>query len=274
MTDTTEAPVPGSPEHNEKMAAEFDRRSDPATYEQAEELPGKPENGHDKFYDPKTGAYDWKAHAAELEFKLSGKKTTDEPVAETSEDAEEAPAGEDAALKGVLDRAGLKVDDLREQIATTGHISDAAKEALVKTGIDADLIDEYVELSKFKAEKTKEAQLAAFGGAEQFEAISKWAVESLSEGEIARINKLLADPEQFDTAVELLAAKYQAGQPGAGEGDLVIPGPTGANGAVPFLTRREQSNAINDPRYKNDPEYRRTVMQRMQVSDFSRSVNY
>ena len=61
-------------------------------------IPALPETGSDKFYDAKTGAYNWEGHAKEAEFKLSQKP------AEV-----ETPADETATLAALTDWLKVQV---------------------------------------------------------------------------------------------------------------------------------------------------------------------
>ena len=275
------APEPGTDEYDQQMAQRFEDSQNPdkvVTDARPDTLvPQMPDGGVEKFYNAETGVYDWQSHAKEAEYAVEQKRAAAEKKAgedgQSDDDSgDEAPSDEapsDDQVKDVVEAAGLKVEDLKQQIIENGELDASAKEALVKNGIPEALVDDYVALAQDKLQSNTHAAFEYVGGEEVWSQMSAWALENLPEAEIAKHNEMLAG-DDWKVAMDILKQKMGAASPTAGEGDLVSSDSTGAPGSVGFKSIAEQTAAINDPRYRTDPTYRQQVQQRIGVSDYSR----
>lgn len=277
MTETPSTPeiVPGSPEYNAAMIARADRAADPATYTKPADaaLTAMPEGGVDKFYDAKTGAYNWQAHAKELEWKLQ-QKPTDPAEKPADPKAEEKPAGDPQVPTSLLESLGLKEGDLGASIANSGDIPTDARVKLVEKGIPAEWIDEFVDNAKYRIAAEEAKMFETVGGKDGWNDLSSWAAQNLSEQEKVQVNAMLGDPRLINQGLEWLKDRRTKASPLAAEGTLVTAFGAPGSGTTGFATRREQSLAINDPRYRTDPGYRRQVQQRMAMSTYSREGSF
>jgi hypothetical protein len=267
-----EAPKPGSPEYNAMMVARAEAGTgqpseggtDPAV---TTSIPAMPEGGFEKFYDKKTGAYNWQAHAKEAEFKLAQKGGGKKPDASKPNQLELGTAEGDQAAADIVAKAGLDINELGSQIRSTGNISEEAKAKLVEQGIPADLIDDYVNLAKYRIENETQAALAYIGGDAEWKSLNEWAVANLSKAEQATYNEMLQG-DGWKVAIDTLKAKRAAAKPNAKEGNLRTGTTNAASSATGYASKAEMTRDIQDPKYRTDPAFRRMVAQRIAVSTF------
>ena len=262
MAEQKTDPKPGTPEYDQKMREVVDKANTPP--DKPNELPvtPMPEGGHAKFYDAKTGAYNWQGHAQELQYQLTqkaGKKDDPPPK-------EEPPADGDVDAGDIITRAGLKVEDLNQQLANTGKLDNAAKAALVKVGVPESMIDEYVGLISFRLAETKRQALEYAGGQEAWTQLDTWATQNLPPEDKDKINRMLASPDWKD-AIDLLKTKRSKADPLRNEGKLNTGG-TGTPKVEAYASREQMKVDMRDPRYKTDGNFRAMVAAKLRVSNF------
>lgn len=257
MTDQTI--TEGSPEYNEAMAAKFQNR-EVADVDPVEKLPveGKPEGGHDKFYNAETGQYDWQNHAKELDYKLNGKPA--EPA--KAEDA--TPTGEtetnDEAVADIVSTAGLDPSELQKQIEADGNLSDEAYAALAKVGLGRDLVETYVNNMVFRQEASANAALEYAGGESEWNALSNWAKENVPEGEVNRYNEML-NTSEWKVAIDALKMRQQQS---TGEPSLLNGTGITTSTSSGYRSKAEMKADMSNPAYQTDPAFRQQVAMKMQ----------
>lgn len=257
MTDQTqggqaggEAPAPGSDAYNTQMAAAYDNQSAPQTRDSVP-LPPKPEGGHDKFYDSKTGAYNWEAHAREVEFNATRSKTQPPQGEQTPQDQQ--PTDPSAAPK-------LDMSAVVDEFTKTGKIGDTNRAALESAGVPAEMVENYIQMAEQNAKLTVQNQVAYGGGKDAVDKMFAWAKNNLSADEIAAYDEALASPN-WQMAMDSLKAR--SGVTGA-QAPQLLNGSFAAPMREPgFADQNEMARAMQDPRYRTDPAYRRSVMERV-----------
>lgn len=291
----TQTPAPGTPEYNAAMATKFDQsQQTPA----ATNVTAMPDGGFEKFYDKKSGAYDWPNHVKELNYKheqaLKKNTTTEQAQTQTQTNSQsnagtkpnlevtnaEPPKGADGKpLEGqalvdhqvgqFVEKAGLKLADVRTELEKNGKLSQDQNAALQKIGIPQVLIDEYVEGYGFRAEQARNVALEYVGGQKEWDRILTWARDNLKPEEKVSVNKELAGGN-WRMAIDSL--KHRAGR---GEGNLVTTGGSNPAGNLAgYATRMDMTSAINalnergQRKYDIDSQYRAEVQQRIQLSNF------
>lgn len=268
MTEEVKEPTPGSDEYNQQMADKFQSGHGTPSSDNVDKptIPSKPDNGQDKFYNAETGEYNWQAHAKELEYRMGqGDKETppdgDGKPDESTKDEPSDGASDDAA-KDVVDKAGLNVDDLIQQIQTNGGLSEDAKAALVAQGVDPSLIDSYVDNLKFRMDHEEKSALDYIGGEEEWSKVSAWADSNLSETEKAAYNDTL-NGENWKMAVDAIKARMGANaEPNLMLGNEVSSTSTG------YRSRAEMKKDMSNPEYRSNPTFRQTVIDKMAVSTY------
>jgi hypothetical protein len=297
-TEKKVAPPRGTPEYQQYMSEIYDRnrgavKADPkpepekpvaAAPVAAPEIPKMPDGGFDKFYDKKTGGYNWQAHAREVEFKLNQKAKPEAPKPEVKPEAPaagaegtpeapkegEAPTEEkkDDPAKEVAEKAGLNWDDLRSKFEKNQAIEESDYEALTKVGIPRDVIDSHIEALKIAREANARTTYDYAGGQDRMNAALQWAATNLPENEKTAINKTLASAD-WRVGVDALLARFDKSKPGAGEPNLVSAGGEPAATVEGFKSQSEMLAAMskrapNGMRmYDVDVAYRADVRKRI-----------
>jgi hypothetical protein len=103
------------------------------------------------------------------------------------------------------------------------------------------------------------------GGESKYNEMLGWASQNLSEQDIGMYDAVmeLGNTAAAKFAIEALAYRYN--ESNGVEGDLVQ-GKSPSIGGT-FRSQSEVVQAMSDPRYDNDPAYRRDVMQKLERSD-------
>ena len=103
------------------------------------------------------------------------------------------------------------------------------------------------------------------GGENNYNTMLGWASQNLSEQDIEMYDAVmeLGNTAAARFAIEALAYRYQ--ESNGVEPDLVQGKSPGVGGA--FRSQAEVVQAMSDPRYDNDPAYRRDVMQKLERSN-------
>ena len=140
---------------------------------------------------------------------------------------------------------------------------------------EADEPDEEPEEEEEEQEEATEGQLTEaqaqqlykmVGGEKAYQSMLEWAGQTLSKEEIEMYDSVMGDgnANSIYFAVQALANKYTEAV--GSEGQLLTGRGTAESNAV-FRSQSELVQAMNDPRYDNDPAYRSDVMAKLENSD-------
>lgn len=185
---------------------------------------------------------------------------------EADEGEAEAEANEaDEGAKDAAEAAGLDFEALGAEYAEKGDLSPESYEALAKIGITDDMVKSYLAGVEARSEINEAEVLAAIGGADEYAKISQWALENMSEEDLAEYNAAVTNPKTAKFAVRALAAQYEQAEGKAPK--LVTPSGPASNKSAAFQSSAEVVAAMQDPRYRNDPAYQRQVQQRLAMSN-------
>src|SRR5210317_2501615 len=104
------------------------------------------------------------------------------------------------------------------------------------------------------------------GGEKAYQSMINWAGQNLSQAEIQMYDSVMGkgDPNAIFFAVQALAAKY--GDATGSEGQM-LSGKSAKSEDNSFQSQQELVQAMSDPRYDNDPAYRRSVLNKLANSD-------
>ena len=189
---------------------------------------------------------------SELESRMGSQEST-----ESQEVTEDVDAS---------DREALTMDDIRpfsEEFAEKGELGEESYQKLDELGFPRELVDNYIQGMAAYSQQQSTQMMAAVGGEESYNQMTEWASKSLSEAEINAYNAIMdsGDPSQIDIAVRGMHARFKANdtEPSLIQGDTV-------NVNNGFNSTAEVTAAINDPRYRKDPAYRKEVQQKIQMS--------
>ncbi|QWF18703.1 capsid assembly protein [Lysobacter capsici] len=177
------------------------------------------------------------------------------------------PKGEegDAGVKSVLAAAGLSQDDFTKEFAETGDLSEESRVKLEKAGFDRATQDVYLDGLKARRSSYETQLYEGTKGKDGYAAMTAWASQNLSVADIDAFNATISsgNAAQAKLAISGLVARMNAGKA------TLLNGKTGsANGVTGYASQAEVRTAVNDPRYRTDPAYRKAHEARLMASTF------
>lgn len=258
MAEESQQVEPGSEEYNQQMVDKFNQEAEPDV-EQPLVVP-MPEGGHEKFYDLKSGGYDWESHARELEFNKGGRQKLEEQKEQPKLQID-TPQDEEAL--NIVNQAGLDSESLERSIRDTGNIDEAAYEALKKVGLDEDIVRSYVDNLNYRIQAEKDKAFDYAGGEDSFQEMSQWAVDNLSNEEITGINRVLDSPD-WRMAVDTLRSKMGDVKAPAVNEPQQLRGETVTGNMSGYRSKSEMKTDMSNPLYESDPAFRQDVMRKVQ----------
>ena len=205
----------------------------------------RPEWLPEKFENPEAMA---KAYG-ELESKLSSGDKTGEETSETPGNIE-------------------VIQQYSEKFFKEGSLSDDDYAGLEAIGLPKDLVDSFIQGQQAMLDSSIQQIYSEVGGEERYGNMIDWAKENISSEEIASYNEMVDSGDQNKSlmAVRGLFARYsQAGDTGSSPG--LVQGETSGSGTSAYQSVQQLTEAMSDPRYSNDPAYRKTVTDRLAVSN-------
>ena len=104
------------------------------------------------------------------------------------------------------------------------------------------------------------------GGEKDYEGMMVWAKNNLQKNEIDMYDRVMekGDPTACYFAVQAL--KYRFDDASGIEGEMLT-GKAPSNRGDQFKSNAQLVEAMNDPKYENDPAYRREVMEKLERSN-------
>jgi hypothetical protein len=194
----------------------------------------------------------------------------DRPV---QQEAAPAPTGEAPESKGEL-RIDKPVEPpaptmnenwaaWQTELATDGDFSAETRNQIkAAMNVDDSVVNTFIAGQKALRKEAYDTAANVVGDQQTLDSVLSWAGESLSDGERNELNQMLAGPS-YKTALLGLKARYdqdmaskpKAQEPSRVNAENVATAQTDSR-VAPFRSRQEMNAAMNDPRYRMDPEYR------------------
>ena len=211
---------------------------------------------------------------AELQKKLSSQEETTEEVSDSKEEATPTNASEvyGEYIGSRLDEAGVDYQGMNTKWQETGQLEDDDYKALEGAGFSKDMVEAYLDGVQYRAEQ--DSQLAAkevaaikneFGGEQVYAEMIQWAAGNLDKGEVDAFNSMLktSNPHQIRIAVAGIQAAYMNKAP---REPKLVGGRASRAAATKFESTAQVVAAMNDPKYKEDPAYRKQVEEKLSRS--------
>lgn len=213
-----------------------------------------------------------------------------DPAAQTPQDGNTPPADKKPDTTGktpegkrleVGEEEGGEVEQItpdafaeyEQEFITTGDVSEGGREKIAKHpalkafGEHArSLVDDYIEGAKTRVANTT-AQLKAIAGGEQgYSEMIQWARTNLPKAEIEAFNRQVnsGDFHAASFAINALKAKHVAA---VGKAPNLVTGDNVEVSTTGFASLHAMKEAMKDPRYETDPDYRKMVEQRVRISN-------
>lgn len=228
-----------------KVAEELEQRNNPDQEQRPDWLPEKFKN-----VEQMAEAY------SHLEKKLSsGESEEQTPVEETTE---EAPQAEASDVKQAVENAGVDFNSLQSEYDENGKLSDEAYKKLSEAGFPQDLVNSWIQGQEALANNYQNAIYDSVGGEDNYQQMTKWAGDNLSESEIQAYDRAVnsGDIDMVKLAVSGLQTKYQSAE---GTDPSLIEGQSSNSTGGNYSSWAEVTQAMSDPRYNSDPAYRQSV---------------
>lgn len=264
MVDTVviQSTPPVVPEdHDQKMMDKVDAANAITPPEGSEGTPpaDRPEWLPEKFKTPEDMA---KAYS-ELESKMGQKPPADTPAVPDVAPADATQADVEKALAP----KGLNLQDFNTEFATNGELSAESYEKLATAGYDKALVDQFIEGQKARAVAFESEIMTEVGGNERYTDMIVWAKANMTPAEIEAYNVAVSSgkPEQAKLAALGLNAKFTKAV--GNEPGRVIGGQKADSSGGVFESTAQVTEAMKDPRYKNDPAYRSKVQAKLAASN-------
>jgi hypothetical protein len=248
----------------EEEAAKYDNL-DASTDDRPEWLP-------EKFKSPEDLA---KAYG-ELEKKLGSrsKETTSETTEtetdnvseEGTDDGEETQTAEEKARQ-VTEEAGLDFDELSNSYWENGSLADEHYAKLEKAGIPKEIVDQFIAGQEALLEATRSSVFNSVGGESKYNEMTSWATDNLSADEIKAYNSAVngGDMASAMMAVKGLKARFEASV--GFEPSREVRGETAKAGSSTYRSVSELEADMANPKYWNDPAFRKDVERKLARSD-------
>lgn len=259
-----------SPENKEMLEA-LNNGGDPTATEGQQLLAGKYKSVEDL-----EKAYQ------EAQRKLSQRgqvEETEEEADEADDSEEEKPQSADAKeiygdfIGSRLEEAEIDFGAMNTRWQETGQLADEDYDQLQEAGFTRDMVDAYLSGLQYKAAQdtaltVKEitALKQEYGGEKGYSDMLEWAADNLSEDEIKGFNEIVTGNSTMAAvrmAVSGLHAKYTAK---AGVEPKLIGGRAPKASTDKFESTAQLVEAMKDPRYGQDPAYRRKIEEKLSRS--------
>lgn len=214
------------------------------------------------------------ATVEELEAAYLASKTPASEPAKTQDltikpdkDGDKTNEATDTEVADALKAAGLDQGVFTKEFAETGDLSEDSKKALEAKGFPRAMVDVYLDGLKARQSTYEATIYSPVGGKEGYAELIEWAGKNLADADIDAFNAAITsgNAAQAKLAVAgLVTARGTKGKP------ALLNGKTGLSndGVQPYESQAQVRAAVNDPRYRNDPAYRRAHEARLMASKF------
>ena len=197
----------------------------------------------------------------ELQGKLGEPKSEDsEPTQELEieKEPEEADESTDSSfLDRLWDEAQDKVSD-----ETLQELSKMSPQDLARMHLDYRSKNQQPQISDKQVKQLKDVA----GGEKDYATMMDWAKQSLEKREIDMFDSVMDKGDPMACYFAIQALKYRFDDSSGVEGTMLT-GKAPSSRGDQFKSQAQVVEAMNDPKYDNDPAYRREVMDKLERSD-------
>ena len=251
-------PVAGTLEHEQAMIKLAEEASS------VEREDGKPTWLPDKFENPEDMAQAYRA----LEQKLSSSSESVTNSDEGTPPPQTPPINQEDHIQEAqetLTNAGLDYTKYANEFTQKGELSSESYAELNTAGVGKEMVDSWIQGQEAISNQLQETAFNSVGGEQSYQNLIKWAGDALPQNEIDAFNRALESPNNQDSlfAIKSLNAQYQL----ANNTPNLIQGTTGTSSSGSFSSLAQMSEAINAPKYKNDPAFREEVSRKLAASN-------
>jgi hypothetical protein len=178
---------------------------------------------------------------------------------------EEADTSEEEATESTEEVAQMStIEDASTEFSDNGQLSETTYDKLAEVGLGKEMVDQYIAGQQAIIEQQSESIFSEIGGKSEYEAMSEWAGESLSDSDLTAYNETVESGtvDQAKFAVKALYAQYKGGA-----APKPMQGSTTGAAVAPFTSRAQVTEAMRSKQYAQDSAFRTQVEQRLAISN-------
>ena len=184
---------------------------------------------------------------------------------------------DDDGIGEVLSKIGLDPAVVASQFSKEGKLTDDQYTAIKRINpswtkkVVNQVIGNDIKVAELTQGTLKARAEQLVGGEKQFNALAAWAQTTYSPEQLATYEAGVRDPDPNKAMehFELLAHRYNASVGSTGSKELFHPSSKPSLPVGGYATKAEMAKARTDPRYRKDPVYRASVIQRIGQTDDS-----
>lgn len=250
---------PNMDEHNKAMEEKFDKANTPVDETRGNEVPQRPDNVPEKFWNAETGEVNTEALLKSYS-ELERNRGTNR-----NEDTDDSANTDDNDGTDDSDLSPLDFEAYSTEYLTEGELSEETYRALEEAGIPQSQVDAFIEGQEAIAQLRERAAYDEAGGEESFRAMQEWAAKNFSPEDIAAFDeKVVGTQSDMLSAIRDLKAKYVDAH---GSEPNLVNGQNGATSAQGYESIAQMKSDMKDPRYKTDPAFRKEVERKLAKSN-------
>lgn len=165
-----------------------------------------------------------------------------------------------------LQESGLDYNKYAVEYSETGKLSEDSYKELSEKGMSTDMVNSWIKGQEAIQEKIQQQAFESVGGENNYNSLVDWAGKTLSDQEINAFNRALESPNVEDSmfAIKSLHAQFKLQN---GNMPNLIQGTTGTPSSGSFQSLAQMTEAMKDPRYRNDPVFREEVSKKLESSN-------
>ena len=196
-------------------------------------------------------------------------ETTSDPVGEDDNTTSDTDNTDSDSTTDSTDTESLEGKYTKLYTEQGGSLTDEQLAELSQTtGETIEGIKEYIEFKKGRTEAdiadSDAKVMEAIGGTEAYTEISKWANDSLPEGELSAIEGMLSNPELAVRGAQVL--KQLHASRASIEPSVKVEGGNGGEAPDVYMSNAEEIEDMQNPLYKSSTKFRRKVTEKIQRS--------
>ena len=212
----------------------------------------RPEWLDEKFESPEDLAKAYNELQKKQSSKESKAKKDDEPATEEKEETS--------------NNLNTSVQKATEEFSETGSLTDKTFVELEKAGLPRSFVEAYIAGQESISTSQALDIQNEVGGNANYNAMSDWASENLSDGDLDGFNSIVENGS-IDQAKMAVKGLYSQFISAGGQPPELAQGGTSGSSVKPFGSAAQVTEAMRDPRYSNDPAFRENVEKRLAVSN-------
>lgn len=158
------------------------------------------------------------------------------------------------------------ITNATDEYTESGTLSDETFKALEDAGIPRAYVESYIAGQQALVSNEADQVKAEIGGAETYNQMLEWAGNNLSDVEIEAYNSMVesGNINQAKVAAKGLYAQFVSAN---GKAPTLTQGRTSGSSVAPFTSTAQITQAMSDPKYATDPAFRKSVEDRIRISN-------